>query len=130
MPEDVLKKLGAQIRKARKDRDMTEDQLSQLSGISVRHIAKIEKGVMNLSFEVLYQLASILDISLDAIVHPTWDTNDPVLKDIIDSYRSCPAQGRLFLNAAIRAISNEIRVSEQQETSLCPNDQQFALAPQ
>ena len=84
---------------------------------------------MNLSFEVLYQLASILDISLDAIVHPTWDTNDPVLKDIIDSYRSCPAQGRLFLNAAIRAISNEIRVSEQQETSLCPNDQQFALAP-
>ena len=129
MPEDVLKKLGAQIRKARKDRDMTEDQLSQLSGISVRHIAKIEKGVMNLSFEVLYQLASILDISLDAIVHPTWDTNDPVLKDIIDSYRSCPAQGRLFLNAAIRAISNEIRVSEQQETSLCPNDQQFALAP-
>lgn len=129
MPEDVLKKLGAQIRKARKDRDMTQDQLSQLSGISVRHIAKIEKGVMNLSFEVLYQLASILDISLDAIVHPTWDTNDPVLKDIIDSYRSCPAQGRLFLNAAIRAISNEIRVSEQQETSLCPNDQQFALAP-
>ena len=80
MPEDALKKLGAQIRKARKDRNMTQDQLSQLSGISVRHIAKIEKGVMNLSFEILYQLASILDISLDAIVHPTWDTNDPVLR--------------------------------------------------
>ena len=129
MPEDVLKKLGAQIRKARKNRDMTQDQLSQLSGISVRHIAKIEKGIMNLSFEVLYQLASILEISLDAIVHPAWDTNDPVLKDIIDSYRSCPPQGRSFLNAAIRAISNEIRVSEQQEVSLRPEDQQFALTP-
>lgn len=129
MPEDVLKKLGAQIRKARKNRDMTQDQLSQLSGISVRHIAKIEKGIMNLSFEVLYQLASILDISLDAIVHPAWDTNDPVLKDIIDSYRSCPPQGRSFLNAAIRAISNEIRVSEQQEVSLRSEDQHFALTP-
>ena len=84
---------------------------------------------MNLSFEVLYQLASILEISLDAIVHPAWDTNDPVLKDIIDSYRSCPPQGRSFLNAAIRAISNEIRVSEQQEVSLRPEDQQFALTP-
>ena len=129
MPEDVLKKLGAQIRKARKDRDMTQDQLSQLSGISVRHIAKIEKGVMNLSFEVLYQLASILDISLDAIVHPAWDANDPVLKEIIDSYRSCPSQGRSFLNATIRAISNEIRVSEQQEAPSYQEDRQFAITP-
>jgi len=103
MPEDVLKKLGARIRKARKDRDMTQDQL--------------------------YQLACILEISLDTIIHPAWDANDPVLKDIIDSYRSCPPQGRLFLQAAIRAISNEIRISEKPNTSFLPSDKELATIP-
>ena len=108
---------------------MTQDQLSQLSGISVRHLAKIEKGVMNLSFEVLYLLACILEISLDAIVHPAWDTNDPVLKDIIDSYRSCPTQGRSFLNAAVRAISNELRATEEHAVPTLQKDQQYILTP-
>ena len=53
MPDDVLKRLGSRMQAARKDCGLTQDELSAASGVSVRHIAKIEKGVMNPSFEIL-----------------------------------------------------------------------------
>lgn len=56
MPVDILKHLGSCLKKARKERHLTQELLSEKTGISVRHIAKIEKGVMNPSFEVLYAL--------------------------------------------------------------------------
>ena len=68
MPEDVLKTLGRRIQTTRKDCGFTQDELSAASGVSVRHIAKIEKGVMNPSFEILIQLVSVLGISLDSLV--------------------------------------------------------------
>ena len=58
MPVDILKHLGNCLKQARKERHLTQEVLSEKTGISVRHIAKIEKGVMNPSFEVLYALVS------------------------------------------------------------------------
>ena len=44
MPEDILSVLGSRLRKARNDRDFTQERLSEVSGVSARHIANIEKG--------------------------------------------------------------------------------------
>ena len=37
-------------------RGFTQERLSDVSGVSVRHIAKIEKGVINPSFDILEKL--------------------------------------------------------------------------
>lgn len=60
MPDHTLAQLGGRMRKARKERGFTQEQLSDQSGISVRHIAKIEKGAINPSFEVLSALIAAL----------------------------------------------------------------------
>ena len=51
MPNDVLSVLGARLKAARKERDLTQERLAELSGRSARHIAKIEKGEVNPSFD-------------------------------------------------------------------------------
>ena len=47
MPIDDLTALGQKMREARKRKDLTQQELSDLSHVSVKQIANIEKGQMN-----------------------------------------------------------------------------------
>ena len=44
MPIDDLTALGQKMREARKKKDLTQQELADLSHVSVKQIAKIEKG--------------------------------------------------------------------------------------
>ena len=54
------------MREARKNKELTQQELSDLSHVSVKQIANIEKGKMNPSYLILRALAKVLHISLDA----------------------------------------------------------------
>ncbi len=68
MPERTLKRLGNTIREHRKQRGYSQQELSEITGISRRHIANIENGIANASFEIVTILVKELHISLDNIV--------------------------------------------------------------
>ncbi len=57
MPIDNLTALGQKMRKARKNKELTQQELSDLSHVSVKQIANIEKGKMNPSYLILRALA-------------------------------------------------------------------------
>ena len=65
MPIDDLTALGLKMREARKNKELTQQELSDLSHVSVKQIANIEKGKMNPSYLILRALAKVLHISLD-----------------------------------------------------------------
>ena len=44
MPIDDLTALGQKMREARKKKDLTQQELADLSHVSIKQIAKIEKG--------------------------------------------------------------------------------------
>ncbi len=62
MPIDDLTALGQKMREARKGKSLTQQELSDLSHVSVKQIAKIEKGQMNPSFLILKALAKVLPL--------------------------------------------------------------------
>lgn len=66
MPIDNLTALGQKMREARKKKDLTQQELSDLSHVSVKQITNIEKGHMNPSFLILKALAKVLLSSLDS----------------------------------------------------------------
>lgn len=68
MPEKTLKKLGDTIREYRKQKGYSQQELSEITGISRRHIANIENGIANASFEIVTILVKELSISLDSII--------------------------------------------------------------
>ena len=57
MPIDDLTALGQKMREARKNKELTQQELSDLSHVSVKQIANIEKGKMNPSYLILRALA-------------------------------------------------------------------------
>ena len=108
MPNDVLSVLGARLKKARYDRDFTQEQLADLTGLSACHIANIEKGDVNPSFEVLSTLVKSLGVSFDSIFDPADEQVEAEIQEIAGLYRACPQQGQQLILATVRTMANKL----------------------
>ena len=97
MPDKSLDRLAVAIRAARNQREMTQETLSDLSGVSVRQIGKIENGEINPSFEVLLSLVTILKISFDTLFYQDSTKEQSDINELGALYRFCPEQGRRVL---------------------------------
>ena len=64
------------MREARKNKELTQQELADLSHVSVKQIANIEKGKMNPSYLILRALAKVLHISLDTLINPDVSLED------------------------------------------------------
>ena len=94
MPIDDLTALGQKMREARKKKDLTQQELADLSHVSVKQIANIEKGKMNPSYLILRALAKVLHISLDTLIHPDVSLEDEGVNQMKMLYSSCPPEMR------------------------------------
>ena len=112
MPNEVLVEGGARLRAIRKERGYTQEQLAELTKLSTRHIAGIEKGEANPSFEVLYAITTALGVSFDTIFNPADEQVEREIQEITGLYRACPEQGRRLILVATRAMMNELMSKE------------------
>jgi transcriptional regulator with XRE-family HTH domain len=62
--------LGAIIKHARREHNLTQEQLAEKVGIGSRHLMAIENEGKAPSFEVLFNLIRVLEIFPDAIFYP------------------------------------------------------------
>ena len=107
MPEDMLQYLGAFIRKSRKDCELTQDELAEQSGVSARHIAKIEKGQINPSYEVLATFKTRLGFSGETLFHPELEQDDEI-NQFIGKYLACSERDRKILIKTLNCLANEL----------------------
>lgn len=108
MPKNDLEALGNQIRTARKKADLTQEQLAERVHVSTRHIANIEKGKMNPSYEILLAILRVLPVSLDALITPGIEDADQELKELGRIYLSCPPEMRKALMDSVRSLSGSL----------------------
>ena len=92
MPIDDLTALGQKMREARKKKDLTQQELADLSHVSIKQIAKIEKGKINPSYLILRALARVLHISLDTLINPDISLDDERATQMKLLYSNCPSE--------------------------------------
>lgn len=68
--EKELALLREAIRKGRKNKRITQEELAEMLEVSPTHVKHIESGHRKPSIEILFELAKILNISLDEVVFP------------------------------------------------------------
>lgn len=117
MAEDILVTLGNGIKQIRKSKGLTQEKLSTISGVSVRHISNIEKGDMNPSFVILYQLVIALDISLDYLFSLPLEKEDANIRQFSYFYKNCPQKFKKVLFSTIQTLAREIQELEQSKDS-------------
>lgn len=61
---NVQKLFGKKIRMIRRSREMTQERLAELSGLSLQYIGEIERGRRNPSLTSIEQLSAALDLPI------------------------------------------------------------------
>lgn len=99
------KNLGAVVRKARKNRNLTQQQLADHLGMSLRSIIDVENGRSNLKFDTLFALVRFLCISGKDIFYPQEESEiingfDPTetRKKLLDQIEECSDRELLLLD--------------------------------
>lgn len=93
MSSESLVLLGKRIREIRVKRGLSQEKLSELCGISSRHISEMERGESNPSYQVLEQVTDALGIRV---------------QELLDKgHQDSPAQLREKLGVMIAALDDE-----------------------
>ena len=68
MKDVRLLELGNKIRFERMKRELSQEQLAELSGISVRTISDIERGLTDIRYTNLFEISSAFKLSLSELL--------------------------------------------------------------
>ena len=94
--------IGQRIRKARKARQLSQEQLAEKVGVSVTHMSHIETANTKLSLPVLVAIAAALDVQIDALVYEQpRDSVTAAMQDVSRVLEGCTAkEARLIADMA------------------------------
>lgn len=67
--QELMKTVGDNLKRYRDERNLTQEQLAELAGISTSHCANIERGEKAVSIVSLRNLADSLRISTDYLLY-------------------------------------------------------------
>lgn len=65
---DLDRIFGSNVRRYRLERHMTQERLAEAAGISTSHCANIESGRNSVTLETLKRLATVLDVTTEALL--------------------------------------------------------------
>lgn len=65
MKESLLSDVSQTLRFLRKEKNLTQDELSHLAGLDRTYISGIERGIRNLTINSLEEIIQALGLSLD-----------------------------------------------------------------
>jgi transcriptional regulator with XRE-family HTH domain len=68
-PADVIARVGASLRALRRARDLSQQDLAQLAGVTASAISQAERTERGLSLATLARLSSALGVTIDDLLH-------------------------------------------------------------
>lgn len=87
MPK-IDNRIGTIIREARHTKGFTQDDLSQISGLSVKTISNIERGAQESRFENLERLIEVLEIPREMIFPKEYQPLSPNALVFMDEFQA------------------------------------------
>jgi transcriptional regulator with XRE-family HTH domain len=66
----VKKRFGKHLRKIRRAKDLTQEQLAEAVGITPEFLSNLERGVNGPSFDTLQKLADVLEVDVSEFFTP------------------------------------------------------------
>ena len=83
-------KLGLSIKKARRNKGLTQENLAELAGCNPSHISNIENNYTKVSLNTLLSIANALDTSIDYLLQEQYHNQSLALdNEIAMAIASC-----------------------------------------
>ena len=95
--------IGQRIRKFRKARGLSQEQLAERVGISMTHMSHIETANTKLSLPVFVQLAEALEVQTDLLLYDQPPVcQDAVVRDIAGMLEECDGKQARIVREIVR----------------------------
>lgn len=104
-------KIGQRIRKIRKAKGYSQENLAEMVDVSVTHISHIETGNTKMSFELVEKIADNLNVSLDYLAHDVEKEDNAYSKQIADMIVTCSDAQKRVIFDTIKAMVNSFEVN-------------------
>ena len=100
--------IGERLKKARKEKHLTQEQLSEEIDVSIAFLSRIERGNSHINLPRLNQICTLLDVSEAYILNgASNDSKDYLDKDFAELLKNCPPEKqKLIYNIAKTIIEN------------------------
>ncbi len=96
---------GKEVKRKRKAKGWTQEQLAQLVDLTPRSIMYIEKRSQHTSLDVFYRIATVLDISVDEFFYPDKHNGENERRKHIDRMLNSMSERELtIMEAAAEGI--------------------------
>ena len=104
-------KMGERIRKYRLSAYMTQEQLSELCGVTPASISRLETNAMSCSLPLLVSVAAALNVGLDALVCDSLPavTSDYLDKDFSKLLSDCTAKEKRIIYKIAETTKKTLR---------------------
>lgn len=104
------KAMGSQIRKARKKKRLTQEQLAERVNVGIAHISHIETGSNVPSLQVLVDIANVLDVSVDTLLCMDAACAQPLLNNwLVELTSDCSADEIKLITDLVVATKSSMR---------------------
>lgn len=103
-------KLGKRLSRIRKDRGYTQEELSEISGISTTHISHIECGKTKAALGKFVILANALDVTLDELFCDSLNrAKTPYVNEIVSLAKDCNEKEIRIFCSTLKALKESYR---------------------
>ncbi len=96
-------KIGQKIRKYRKAKGLSQEELAEKVNISVTHISHIETGNTKLSLPVFVDLANALEVQADDLLSDAPSGRSNSLDELSETLDSCSTQQVRMITDIVKA---------------------------
>jgi transcriptional regulator with XRE-family HTH domain len=97
-------KIGERIRKYRKARGMSQEQLAEKVGISVTHMSHIETGNTKLSLPVLVDISEALETKTDEILLEKPSCRTDIMGELSEILEGCSTQQLNIITDVVKTV--------------------------
>jgi len=100
--------IGERLKKARKDKKLTQEQLAEKIDVSVAFLSRVERGDVKINLSRLSQICDLLEISLSYILTGVGSNSKDYLSDEFSNLlKNCPPDKLKLIYEIAKVIINE-----------------------
>lgn len=122
MPENRLTYLGIRIHDARKACKLTQQELADETGVSIKMIQCIENGSVNPSYEILFPIVNRLGLTTSDLFSVEPDQHMEEINRFLGKFRACNRSNQLLLLNTLDFLAEQLLVRQNEK---CKNTERY-----
>ena len=114
--DENMYNIGSNIRTARKRADLTQEEMSELIGVTPQYLSDLERGLVGTSIPTLIKICTKLNVSSDFILFGQSDEKSLANSTLIEKIQRMPKHKADMVETTLNVLFEAMEMDPEQQT--------------